>query len=354
MFWTILSLLPEGDMVVEEPGGPEEPEEPAEEPEEAAVEPEPEEPAEEPEGAAVEPEPEEPEEPVEPEPEEPEEPEGAAVEFEPEEPEPEGAALARTELEAVDPVKVKSRVWTDERALLTTLMAASMLVTWVPRDFFSSAVQVTEEDTPVISAASVVKSFEGKLLALLMSALVLERISAQLVATALTTLPLELLDPARALILVFASVRALLLALRVAAFLVSPVEDWAQAMMEGMASSSYFLHTLKALLQALNCLLMAVASLLALQDLMEFAVFASWGPSQQPQASDTLVLVAPMDLLMQIWTENLKAPTSLLQLLMKVKLGWGKLAGLQDLLTLSSQSNRVLVRFWSCLAPLLP
>ena len=48
-------------------------------------------------------------------------------------------------------------------------MAVSMLVTWVPRDFFSSAVQVTEEDTPVISAASVVKSFEGKLLALLMT-----------------------------------------------------------------------------------------------------------------------------------------------------------------------------------------
>ena len=44
-----------------------------------------------------------------------------------------------------------------------------MLVTWVLRDFFSSLEQVTEEDTPVISAASVVKSFAGKLLAVRMT-----------------------------------------------------------------------------------------------------------------------------------------------------------------------------------------
>jgi len=39
---------------------------------------------------------------------------------------------------------------------------------------------------------------------------------------------------------------------------------------------------------------------------------------------------------------------------MKVVSGWGKLAGLQEVLTLISQSNRVLVRFPSCLAPSLP
>lgn len=39
---------------------------------------------------------------------------------------------------------------------------------------------------------------------------------------------------------------------------------------------------------------------------------------------------------------------------MKVALGWGKLAVLQEALTLSSQSKSVLVRFASCLAPSLP
>merc|ERR1719215_206843 len=264
-----------------------------------------------------------------------------------------GALLDRTELEAVDPVRVSSRVWTDERAALTVVMAVSRLVTWVVSDFFSASLQDTEEATPVISAASLVRSLEGNLVDFVRRAVVLEMISAQLVAVALTTrLPLEL--PARALALALTEVRESLLALRVAAFLVKPVEDWEQAAMEGIASSSYFLHTLKALLHLLNCFEIFLASSLALQDLVALAVSASWGPIQQPQASETLVLVVPRVLLRQTWTENLNCVTSFSQLLMKVVLGWGKLAGLQDLLTLSSQSNKVLVRFWSCLAPLLP
>lgn len=67
-------------------------------------------------------------------------------------PDPE-APLVSTELEAVDPVKVESKVWTDERAFLTVVMATSMRVTWLLREFFSSEEQVTLEDTPVISAA---------------------------------------------------------------------------------------------------------------------------------------------------------------------------------------------------------
>ena len=92
-----------------------------------------------------------------------------------------GALLDRTSLEAVDPVRAKqkpnvnfkshcdisflleSRVWTDERAALTLVMAVSMLVTWEVRLFFSASEQVTEEDTPVISAASLVRSMAGNL-----------------------------------------------------------------------------------------------------------------------------------------------------------------------------------------------
>ena len=57
---------------------------------------------------------------------------------------------------------LESRVWTDERAALTTVMADSRLVTWLVRDFLSASEQVTEP-TPVISAASLVKSLLGAL-----------------------------------------------------------------------------------------------------------------------------------------------------------------------------------------------
>lgn len=42
-------------------------------------------------------------------------------------------------------------------------MAVSRLVTWVVREAFSAVLQDTEEATPVISAASLVRSAEGNL-----------------------------------------------------------------------------------------------------------------------------------------------------------------------------------------------
>ena len=57
---------------------------------------------------------------------------------------------------------LESRVWTDERAALTTVMADSRLVIWLVRDFLSASEQVTEP-TLVISAASLVKSLLGAL-----------------------------------------------------------------------------------------------------------------------------------------------------------------------------------------------
>ena len=57
---------------------------------------------------------------------------------------------------------LESRVWTDERAALTTVMADSRLVTWLVRDVLSASEQVTEP-TLVISAASLVKSLLGAL-----------------------------------------------------------------------------------------------------------------------------------------------------------------------------------------------
>ena len=96
---------------------------------------------------------------------------------------------------------------------------------------------------------------------------------------------------------------------------------------------------------------MALALSEALQDLMDCAVWLSCGPTQHPHASDTLVLVPPMVLLRQAWTAVLKLLVRFSHMVMKVVFGCGKLAGLHEALTLSSQSNSVLVRFWSCMAP---
>ena len=98
---------------------------------------------------------------------------------------------------------------------------------------------------------------------------------------------------------------------------------------------------------------MALASLLILQDLRALTVVLRSLSVKHLQASVLLVLVPlkPMALVRQDPAWVLKVVVRLLQRLMKVMLGWGKLAGLQDLLTLISQSNKVLVRLVSCLAP---
>ena len=157
---------------------------------------------------------------------------------------------------------LESRVWTEERALVTELMADSMEVTWVFMEVFSASVQVTVEGTSEISLASAEMSAVGfcetlvdtetlglntvnKVLFYLQAAS-LVRISAQLVAVARTLLPEVLLELDKLLIFSLAADRLALLAARVVALAVSLVESWAHAMMAGIASSSYFLHTLKA------------------------------------------------------------------------------------------------------------
>merc|ERR1711933_317592 len=61
----------------------------------------------------------------------------------------------------VVPVRVESRVWTEDRALVTELMADSMKVTWVFMEVFSASVQVTVEGTSEISLASAEMSAVG-------------------------------------------------------------------------------------------------------------------------------------------------------------------------------------------------
>ena len=56
---------------------------------------------------------------------------------------------------------LESRVWTEDRALVTELMADSMEVTWVFMEVFSASVQVTVEGTSEISLASAEMSAVG-------------------------------------------------------------------------------------------------------------------------------------------------------------------------------------------------
>ena len=119
-------------------------------------------------------------------------------------------------------------------------------------------------------------------------------ISAQLTAVArLLRLPELELELARLLILVLAAVMEALLAERVAALAVCSAVVVTQDMIAVTASSSYFLHTPKAVLHLLSCVVMALALLLVLQLFREWAVLFSLGPNQHPQASDTFVLEDP-------------------------------------------------------------
>ena len=198
-------------------------------------------------------------------------------------------------------------------------------------------------------------------------------ISAQLTAVArILRLPELDVELARLLILVLAAVMEALLAERVAALAVCSAVVVAQDMIAVMASSSYFLHTPKAAVHLLSCVVMALALLPVLQLFRECAVLFSFGPSQHPQASDTFVLEDPNDFPTQVPVSLMKLVTRLLHRLIKVVLGCGKLAVLlqyrnvmrlsppslcfsyQDLFTSISQSKSVLVRFCSCTAPWLP
>ena len=153
--------------------------------------------------------------------------------------------------------------------------------------------------------------------------------SAQLTAVArLLRLPELELELARLLIFVLAAVRETLLAERLAAWAVCWAVVVAQDMIAVTASSSYFLHTPKVVLHLLSWVVMALALLLVLQLFREWAVVLSFGPSQHPQASDTFVLEEPNDLPIQLPVSLMKLVTRLSHRLIRVVLGWGKLAGL--------------------------
>ena len=151
--------------------------------------------------------------------------------------------------------------------------------------------------------------------------------SAQLTAVALILLfPVLLL--AKLLIFALAAVMLALLTERTAAFAVWAEVEVTQDMMAVMASSSNFLQVPKAVLHLVSCLVMALALLLVLQLLRDWAVVLSIGPTQHPQASDTFVLVEPKDLATQTPVALMKLSTSESQRLTSVVFGWGKLAGL--------------------------
>merc|ERR1712110_128004 len=64
-------------------------------------------------------------------------------------------------------------------------------------------------------------------------------------------------------------------------------------------------------------------------------------------AQEEMAVMAPMVLPRHIPASVVKLVTRSLHRLMKVKFGWGMLAGLQEAFTSFSQSKRVLVRFCS-------
>lgn len=229
------------------------------------------------------------------------------------------------------------------KALETVTIADSMEVTCVLREVFSDSVQVTEAEEISLAIVEILL-LEGKLEAYDITIFDLVMISAQVAAVALVLIRLVVLL-ARLLIFVLAAVIVELLAERMAALAVCADVEVTQDKIAVMASSSYFLHTPKVVLQALSCVVMALALLLVLQFFSDWAVVFSLGPSQHPQASETLVLEEPILLPIQEPVSLMKLVTKVSHKEMSVVLGWGKLAGLQDLFTSISQSKRVLVRF---------
>ena len=125
------------------------------------------------------------------------------------------------------------------------------------------------------------------------------RTSAQLVATALTLLPEDVVDPARLLILVLAAVNESLLAFNVAALAVNLEVLWLQAIMAGMAPSSNFRHFPNAVVHFFKAAEMALASLGSLHIFIMLAVSLRAAPVQQVQASELVVAVAPKVLFKQ-------------------------------------------------------
>ena len=133
-------------------------------------------------------------------------------------------------------------------------------------------------------------------------------ISAQDVAMALGY-PLASLPDARLDIFVLALVIALLFAVNWAAFAVSLDELWEQAVMEEIASSSYFLHLIKAFLHFLSCLVISCDSDAKEHFFSDCAAVFKELAVQQLHASDVLVAVAPIVLFKHKPADSLKVVT---------------------------------------------
>lgn len=125
----------------------------------------------------------------------------------------EDALVVSDEEDAVEPVKVSSRDWTEVSAVLTVVIADSNEVTFDDNDVFSVSVHETELLTLEISTDRVYTEVSlGDEEAVEIKVVDFEMISEQDVAVALDLLfPLEL-DDERLDILVFAALMALLLA----------------------------------------------------------------------------------------------------------------------------------------------
>merc|ERR1719410_1659919 len=119
-----------------------------------------------------------------------------------------------------------------------------------------------------------------------------------------------------------------------------------QAAMEVTASSSYFLQVEKASLQAFRPCATAETSGI-LQSLTASLAAASSGAAQQVHAS---AAVASLLSVRQASAAATKVAEALTHSSTKVMLGMGK-SVVQEALTATSQSNRVLVRLVSCKAP---
>lgn len=128
--------------------------------------------------------------------------------------------VVRSDVAWVVPVVCSNSFWTTTRAWVTVLMAVVIVVTTVVIEFFSAVVQVTVEDTEVISAervSTIVASGKEVTMDIKVVALVMTEL--QEVAVCLAPLCLELVAPlARLAILVLAALRASWLAFSWAAF----------------------------------------------------------------------------------------------------------------------------------------
>jgi len=128
--------------------------------------------------------------------------------------------VVRSDVASVVPVVCCNSFWTTTRAWVTVLMAVVIVVTTVVMEFFSAVVQVTVEDTEVISAervSTIVASGKEVTMDIKVVALVMTEL--QEVAVCLAPLCLELVAPlARLAILALAAVRASWLAFSWAAF----------------------------------------------------------------------------------------------------------------------------------------